>query len=125
MKKHITKLAVVLLGMSIGLLGGCTGEEEYSEEILPTPVTDSLKLTADYAGQTFTAPSDNNSAIGEVTLTSVTDGDTVNFVDGRVDAKTTSENSKALRFLGINTPESTARVEPWGVKASKFTKSIL
>lgn len=124
MKKHIAKIVFLLAGMSIGLLSGCSGDD-YNEKILPTPYTDSLRLEESFSGKTFTEPSDNQSAIGEVTLTSVTDGDTVNFVNGRVDAKTSSENSKALRFLGVNTPESTARIEPWGVKASKFTKSVL
>lgn len=124
MKKHIAKIVFLLAGMSIGLLSGCSGDD-YNEKILPTPYTDALRLEESFNGKTFTEPSDNQSAIGEVTLTSVTDGDTVNFVNGRVDAKTSSENSKALRFLGVNTPESTARIEPWGVKASKFTKSVL
>lgn len=124
MKKHIAKIVFLLAGMSIGLLSGCSGDD-YNEKILPTPYTDALRLEESFSGKTFTEPSDNQSAIGEVTLTSVTDGDTVNFVNGRVDAKTSSENSKALRFLGVNTPESTARIEPWGVKASKFTKSVL
>lgn len=124
MKKHIAKIVFLLAGMSIGLLSGCSGDD-YNEKILPTPYTDALQLEESFSGKTFTEPSDNQSAIGEVTLTSVTDGDTVNFVNGRVDAKTSSENSKALRFLGVNTPESTARIEPWGVKASKFTKSVL
>lgn len=91
---------------------------------IKTTYTDQLKLTADFEGEVFTAPNDGNNAIGEVTITRVTDGDTFSFINGK-DANVLEEVSMALRFIGANTPESTARVEPWGVKASQFTKSIL
>ncbi len=126
MNRCFNKISIILASLTVAFLSGCGGNNsDYNEKILPTPYTDDLHLEEDFTGKVFTEPSDNTSAIGEVTLTSVTDGDTLNFVNGRVDAKKSNENSKALRFLGINTPESTARIEPWGVKASKFTKSIL
>lgn len=92
-----------------------------------TPLTDDLKFTTEFSdGDVFTSPSDNVHAIGEITISEVVDGDTFNFYNGRgVDPKTTSDISYTVRLLGINTPESTARIEPWGVKASQFVKSIL
>lgn len=79
---------------------------------LPTPYTDGLTLSLSYEGKNFL-----EDGIGEVTLRSATDGDTANFNVG--------SEAISLRFLGINTPESTAAVEPWGTKASSFTKKKL
>lgn len=56
---------------------------------------------------------------GRVTVDQFVDGDTVHFYN----------NSKSeiikVRFLAIDTPESTGKVEPWGKPASIYTKSKL
>ena len=56
---------------------------------------------------------------GRVTVEQFIDGDTVHFWN----------NSKSsvikARFLAIDTPESTGKVEPWGKPASRYTKSKL
>lgn len=56
---------------------------------------------------------------GRVTVEQFIDGDTVHFWN----------NSKTeiikVRFLAIDTPESTGRVEPWGKPASIYTKTKL
>ncbi len=93
-----------------------------------TPLTDATKLQAEIrTGEKFIEPSDGYQALGEVTVCEVVDGDTFNFVNGKNSNGLINpgEISYTLRFEGINTPESTAAVEPWGVKASKFVKSIL
>ena len=82
------------------------------QDNIPTPYTDQLKLTANYAGKSFV-----NDGIGEVTLANSTDGDTAIFKD--------NNRNITVRFNGINTPESTYKLEPWGVAASQFTKSKL
>ena len=89
------------------------GSDGYKD--IGTVQTDSLKFTQDYEGKTFTTD-----GIGIATFRSHTDGDTTNWYinEGRA-----NEEKIKFRYLGINTPESTARVEPWGVAASKFTKS--
>ena len=59
----------------------------------------------------------------EVTLKLHVDGDTVHFY-----APTVSEAEGGVvkaRFLAIDTPESTGRIEEWGKKASTFTKAAL
>ncbi len=49
------------------------------------------------------------------------DGDTTHF---RVNL--TSGNKKiSVRYLGIDTPESTFKIEPWGIQAANFTKTKL
>lgn len=55
---------------------------------------------------------------GYATLTTCTDGDTANF-------KTRQGENVTIRFLGIDTPESTASIQPWGKKASVRTCSLL
>ena len=82
------------------------------QDNIPTPYTDQIKLTANYAGKSFV-----NDGIGEVTLANSTDGDTAIFKD--------NNRNITVRFNGINTPESTYKLEPWGVAASQFTKSKL
>lgn len=59
----------------------------------------------------------------EVTVKNFIDGDTTHFNDPD---NTVSDNGiiKA-RYLAINTPESTGRIEPYGKKASNFTRSKL
>ena len=56
--------------------------------------------------------------IGEVTVTSFVDGDTTRFKDK-------GNNLITLRYLGVDTPESTAAFEPWGKAASKYTEECL
>ena len=58
----------------------------------------------------------------EVTVYSFIDGDTVHF--NANDPEFENGIAKA-RFLGVNTPESTGQVEPWGKAASNFTKKTL
>ena len=77
-----------------------------------TPQTDSLKLTQDYKGKDFI-----KDGIGEVTPVRYVDGDTTVF-------KTSSGESFTVRYNGINTPESTYRIEPWGHAASKYNKQL-
>ena len=78
-----------------------------------TPETDKLKLTEDYKGKDFI-----QDGIGEVTISQFVDGDTANF-------RTKNGKNFTARFLGVNTPESTYKVEPWGFAASKHTKNVL
>lgn len=67
-----------------------------------------MSLDVSYTGKEFIAD-----GIGEVTLSHCTDGDTATFTTGGQDI--------ALRFLGIDTPESTYRFDPWGKAASAYT----
>jgi endonuclease YncB( thermonuclease family) len=90
-----------------------------TNQLVATPYTDALSFpyASDYASKDFDAPT-SGLAYGKVTLVTTTDGDTAHF-------KTVNGTAVSCRFLGINTPESTAKVEPWGVKASNFTGHIL
>jgi len=74
---------------------------------------DSLQLTSsDFQGKEFI-----NDGIGEVTVTKYVDGDTTWF--------DSNGTSFSVRYLGIDTPESTALYEAWGKAAAHFTQDVL
>ena len=128
------KLLFFLVAASL-LLTGCNRNAKCrgtgaGEDLLPTPYTDKLDFAQKDSldGKAFASTSEDSSSYdhyGYVTLLSCTDGDTANFQQkGYVDEANKPITIKT-RFLGVNTPESTAKVEPWGKKASLFTKHIL
>lgn len=86
------------------------GSKEYE---FKTPVTDSVKLTVAYEGKDFV-----EDGIGKATVVAFTDGDTAVF-------RTSGGSKVTVRFLGIDTPESTYKVDPWGFAASAYTKNAL
>ncbi len=114
MKINIFKktLGIFLLLVLSFTLIGCNDEEIPKE--INTDYTDALKLEEDYTNKSFL-----EYGIGEVTLTQVVDGDTAHFTDKKTNRRFTA------RFLAINTPESTGRIEAWGKTASGFVKDIL
>ena len=77
-------------------------------------VTDgSVKLSLDYTGKDFF-----KDGVEKVELLTPIDGDTAHF-------STSSGTTLKARFFGIDTPESTGKVQEWGVPASDFTKEKL
>lgn len=106
----ITLVLVLCLG-----LFGCKKNPvvDNTPKELNTQYTDQLTLTTAYEGKNFL-----NDGIGKVTLTQTVDGDTAHFRDNL-------NRTFTSRFLGINTPESTGRIDPWGKAASKYTSEIL
>ena len=58
----------------------------------------------------------------EVTVESFVDGDTTHFT---VPKEIAADGVLKARYLAINTPESTGKIEPYGKKASQFTKEKL
>ncbi|TDT46004.1 nuclease-like protein [Fonticella tunisiensis] len=87
--------------------------------------SDSINNTA-AAGVTISDQQSNASQPAEIqspilltkgTVTRVVDGDTAEI---NINGKTYK-----VRFIGVNTPESTTRVEPYGKEASNYTKSKL
>ena len=129
MKKRILSF-ILLLVMMLGVIGCEMGgggndtpkpddntpivdpDKIVTDDELATPYTDQLKLTQSYVGKSFL-----NDGIGVVTLSNPVDGDTAIFKEG--------STTFTVRFNAVNTPESTYKLEPWGLSASKFTKRIL
>jgi len=118
MKKILKKLFVFLFAITcLFAIVGCdkNNGKNYTSETYPweTPQTDSLKLTESYAGKDFI-----KDGIGEVSkVIRYVDGDTTIF-------QLTSGEQITVRYNGINTPESTYRVQPWGFAASAYNKDL-
>ena len=72
---------------------------------------DEARLKLDYTGRSFL-----KDGVSQVDLKTSIDGDTAHFTEVGG-----SETIKC-RFYGIDTPESTGKVQPWGKAASNFTK---
>ena len=58
----------------------------------------------------------------KVTVKSYIDGDTTHFF---VPTSISEDGVLKARYIAINTPESTGKIEEWGKKASEFTKAKL
>lgn len=91
---------------SIPFLAGCNKTDYVAQ----------CKLS-NYA-QTYDGKNFLDNGIGQVNLYKCVDGDTSHFtqLDNRL---------VKARYLGVDTPESTGQIEPWGKAASNFTKSKL
>ena len=106
--KKLNKLLALLLLICVALsCVGCinTGDDElvdYVSELKLDMSSESLKQ--------------------EVTVKAYIDGDTTHFY---VPKSVNDTGVLKARYLAINTPESTGRVEEWGKKAATFTKSKL
>ncbi len=114
MKRVLSLLAVLCI--ALGCLAGCTqGAGETTE-----PVVEII----DYAGTTVL---DMNSETAKYELSvdnikGFVDGDTTHFY---VPTSISDTGVLKARYLAVNTPESTGKIEVWGKKASNFTKSKL
>jgi len=117
--KH-TKLLSALFATCIlfGCMSGCSGD---TESTVPSTTAPAIIEEVDYAGSlvlNMTSPT----AKLEAHVRTFIDGDTVHF---NVQDEQFPDGILKLRFLGINTPESTGKIEQWGKKASNFTKEKL
>ncbi|NCA96682.1 MAG: hypothetical protein EOM77_00620 [Bacteroidia bacterium] len=125
--RKLTKFILGLAVFALLPLSGCDDPLptcdtlDDPDQLISTPITDAFKFPQEslYATRQFTQDDGSGMMLGAATLKSPTDGDTANF-----EVAGYSETVRC-RFLGINTPESTAKVEPWGKKASIFVKHIL
>ena len=111
-KKFLSLLFTVALVFALAFGFVSCGDESSSAEFI------------DYAGQ-VKLDMTSETLKGEVEVVNYIDGDTTHFTapDGFT-GKTTSGYMKA-RYLAVNTPESTGKIEEWGKKASNYTKTAL
>ena len=86
----------------------------------PTP-TEAPKEVVDYASQVQLNMSSNSAKV-EATVKTFVDGDTTHFY---VSSDLVEGGILKARYLAINTPESTGKIEEYGKKASNFTKEKL
>ena len=109
-------LAVTLtLCVFLCALAGCGASQ-------PTTGTQAPEVeTVDYAGQ-LKLDMNSSTLKQEATVMTYVDGDTVHF---HVPADVMDGGVLKARFLAINTPESTGKIEEYGKAASNFTKETL
>ena len=105
-KLSLSALAVIGLA-SITACGGFDKDKGY------TDITSKLTLKKDYKGKSFF-----DDGIGLAEVERLTDGDTSTF-NLAVQSKDGS-SSVVIRYDGINTPESTIEIRPWGKSAAKY-----
>ena len=110
MNKNVLK--VVSLFLVICLLAGCTPAEGPATEPQAPQVID-------YAASVKLDPN-NGCKQEEVTVKQFIDGDTVHFYSNEIEGGVLK-----ARFLAVNTPESTGKIEEFGKTAAAFTKEKL
>ncbi|MCL2522518.1 MAG: thermonuclease family protein [Erysipelotrichales bacterium] len=105
------KLAALLLVLFVAACGNATTTTTNTTTEPPGFIdfVEQTRLTRDYQNRFFT-----EHGIGQVTLANCIDGDTAHFREPG------NNNLIRIRFLGIDAPESTGVVEPWGRGASSF-----
>ncbi len=121
MKNKLIK--AIFTTLVIGMMASCGSNDDgpltpADLEKRGTPVTDKTKLR----DPNFETKDFIDTGIGLVeSVAFCTDGDTTNFMvkhNGKYEKIT-------IRYNGIDTPESTGRIEPWGKQASKFNADKL
>ena len=104
---------LLLLSLTISSFAGCEDTQQ-----TPDPT---LAPFVDYVAQTK-LNMNTDSLKQEVTVKSFIDGDTTHFY---VPTSVCADGILKARYLAVNTPESTGKIEEWGKKASNFTKEKL
>ena len=100
-------------------------QEDLQQDFVPPTegpaLTEAPKEVVDYASQVKLNMSSNSAKV-EATVKTYVDGDTTHFY---VSSDLVEGGVLKARYLAINTPESTGKIEEYGKKASKFTKEKL
>ncbi len=109
----ITALALVILTVILACIS-CTGEGNNNGG--------NKTEHKDYAASVKLDLSSSATLKQEVTVHAYIDGDTTHF---NVPDSVIPGGVLKARYLGINTPESTGKIEPWGKSASEYTKNAL
>ena len=119
MKNYKLLSLLLLLCLTVGTLASCLVVE--SPEVTTGDPTGTNIPTVDYVSD-LKLDMKSSSLKQEVTVKSFVDGDTTHF-----HLKTPINGSSVMkaRYLAINTPESTGKIEEWGKRASRFTKEKL
>lgn len=128
MNKRLYALLLALC-LVMGCFAGCNSDSVQNNEtgdigevsVESTADTSAEAAFIDYAG-TVQLDMDSATLKQEVSVKSYIDGDTTHFYV----PETVAENGLLkARYLAVNTPESTGKIEEWGKKASNFTKEKL
>ena len=117
MKKRFLSL-LLLICIALGCFVGCVGGNSSSSSSVKLPEKEDFasKVTLDFDAETLTQ---------EVDVKMFIDGDTTHFYVPKTIPHCDEDGVLKARYLAVKTPESTGTIEPWGKKASEFTKSKL
>ena len=127
MKKLLSLLLLACL--TIGMIAGCgagntDSSSSGSSSNTGSSTSDSTPIEeVDYVSE-LKLDQNNGAKHAEVTLKQHVDGDTSHF-NAQIPELPLLNGLLKARYIAINTPESTGTIEPWGKKASNFTKSKL
>ncbi len=124
-KKLISVLLLACLVLSC--LAGCKGTSDPANSSAPStsdPATSSQPSNVDFVDYVAGLKLDMNSETKkqEVTVKNFIDGDTTHF---NVPTGISESGVLKARYLAIDTPESTGKIEEYGKTASNFTHSTL
>lgn len=129
MSKNRIIISLFLLSVLLCSLCGCTEAPPASETTLPAestgaPAASTAPQTVeeiDYAGA-LELDMESATVKQEVSVKLFIDGDTTHFY---VPESVNSSGVLKARYVSINTPESTGKIEEYGKKASAFTREKL
>ncbi len=125
-KLALTVALIMLMHCAVGCTAGGDNTPLPSsspiESAVPSPEAETVGAgeSVDYA--ISVQPSGSDTAKQEVTVKSFVDGDTVHF---HIPEEIIPSGVLKARFLGIDTPESTGKIEEYGKAAADFTKQRL
>ena len=110
MKKGLFGIVLALgLATITPIITSCNKVEDENQSYINQMV---LPENVTYEGHNFL-----DYGIGEVEFKKHIDGDTTHFYQ-----KEEARRVVKVRYFGVDTPESTGQIEPWGKEASNFTK---
>lgn len=118
MKKLL--LFLVVMCLTLGSISACGKDTETEKPSDSTQESENDEVV-DYAGQVKLNMT-SGTAKQEVTVKMFVDGDTTHFY---VPDSVMAGGVLKARYLAVNTPESTGKIEEYGKKASAFTKEKL
>lgn len=121
MKLSFKSIALLLIVLAFAAcMSGCTQPDP--EQPIDTPPADApVDEFVDYASTVKFDPNSGR-AYAQVTVKTYVDGDTTHF---NISSSSFDRTVLKARYLAVNTPESTGQIEPWGKKASEYTKNAL
>ncbi len=145
MKRKLLSIFLFLFGLFI--LASCKNEQPVEEvyyDSIPTDIDHyfSNQVRFSDTGITVEKNKDGKLAgdfikdkVAKLAPKSITDGDTAVFHLDKYDSSATNDSYTSpigksysyltVRFLGVDTPESTSSIDAWGKAASNYAKSLL
>ena len=118
--KRIVSCCLILCFL-VGCLCGCNNTADNGNGSNESDGTNESHDSVDYVSR-LKLDLKSDTLKQEVTVKAFIDGDTVHF---HVPESVNSSGVLKARFLAVNTPESTGKIEEYGKKASNFTREKL